>query len=126
MQNENGLTGWRHPRVPWSATDALIAYALVLFVTLASIVSVTWLADTDGQDTIAPSLTIAVDLLQGLSVLAAWYFGMDAYELLVQLAIQLAHPEMMARLAPLIPGLQACLDSAELCDDIIVAAVPIN
>ena len=62
----------------------------------------------------------------GFKPVAAWYFGMDAYELLVQLAIQLAHPEMMARLAPLIPGLQACLDSAELCDDIIVAAVPIN
>ena len=79
MQNENGPTGWRHPRVPWSATDALVAYALVLFVTLASIVSVTWLADTDGQDTIAPSLTIAVALLQGLLVLAAWYFGIRRY-----------------------------------------------
>ena len=57
---------------------------------------------------------------------AAWYFGMDAYELLVQLALKLDQPEMMERLVLLIPDLQASLDSARLCDDVIVAATPVT
>jgi 2-polyprenyl-3-methyl-5-hydroxy-6-metoxy-1,4-benzoquinol methylase len=62
----------------------------------------------------------------GFRPVAAWYFGMDAYELLVQLAFQLGDDEAVNKLAHLIPGLQAAFDSAELCDDIVVAAVPLT
>lgn len=62
----------------------------------------------------------------GFRPVAVWYFGMDAYELLVQLALQLDIPDGLERLASLIPGLQAAFDSARLCDDIIIAAVPLD
>ena len=61
----------------------------------------------------------------GFKPIAAWYYGMDAYELLVQLALQLDDPEMMGRLSHWIPGLQASFDSAQLCDNLIIAAVPL-
>jgi len=62
----------------------------------------------------------------GFRPVAAWYFGMDAYELLVQFALHLGDAAVLERLAPFIPNLQACLDSARLCDDVIVAAVPLH
>src|SRR5439155_16173654 len=63
-------------------------------------------------------------LRSALRPAAAWYFGMDAYELLVQVALRLEHDGVLERLADLIPSLQACFDAARVCDDIIVAAVP--
>jgi SAM-dependent methyltransferase len=60
----------------------------------------------------------------GLRPVAAWYFGMDAYELLVQQALTLGSADVVERLAAAIPGLQAVLDSHRLCDDVVVAAVP--
>ena len=65
-------------------------------------------------------------LLSGFKPVAAWYYGMDVYELLVQLALHVDNNGFMERAAHLIPGLQAVLDSAKLCDDIVVAAVPIT
>lgn len=62
----------------------------------------------------------------GFKPVAAWYFGMDAYELLIQLALRLDASDALERWAHLIPGLQASLDSAQLCDDIIVAALPLE
>lgn len=62
----------------------------------------------------------------GFKPVAAWYFGMDAYELLVQLALRLDAHDALERWVHLIPGLQASLDSAQLCDDIIVAALPLE
>ncbi len=79
MQDSTSPIASRVPRVPWSATDALMAYAIVLFITLVGIAVVTSLADADGQDVITPSLTIAVALLQGLLVVAAWLFGIRRY-----------------------------------------------
>lgn len=64
--------------------------------------------------------------LSGFKPVAAWYFGMDAYELFVQLALQLGDDSAFEQFADLIPGLQASIDSAQFCDDIIVAAVPLN
>jgi 2-polyprenyl-3-methyl-5-hydroxy-6-metoxy-1,4-benzoquinol methylase len=61
----------------------------------------------------------------GFKPVAAWYFGMDAYELLSQLAIELGEHAAFDRLAGLIPALQTSLDSGLLCDDIVVAAVPV-
>jgi hypothetical protein len=51
---------------------------------------------------------------------------MDVYELVVQLALQLGDPSAVERLAPWIPELQASLDAGRLCDDVIVAAVPLH
>jgi 2-polyprenyl-3-methyl-5-hydroxy-6-metoxy-1,4-benzoquinol methylase len=62
----------------------------------------------------------------GLRPVAAWYFGMDAYELLVQVALRLEDGPSLERLAPWIPRLQAWLDAARLCDDVVVAAVPLD
>lgn len=60
----------------------------------------------------------------GLRPVAAWYFGMDAYELLMQIALRLNDASVPERLADFVPALQASLDQGKQCDDIIVAAVP--
>jgi SAM-dependent methyltransferase/predicted RNA-binding Zn-ribbon protein involved in translation (DUF1610 family) len=62
----------------------------------------------------------------GFMPVAAWYFGMDAYELIIQLALRLGDPGALERLVSWIPELQASLDTARLCDDVIVAAVPLH
>ncbi|MCA1952679.1 MAG: class I SAM-dependent methyltransferase [Hyphomicrobiales bacterium] len=62
----------------------------------------------------------------GFRPVAAWYFGMDAYELLVQCALVAGEDALVARLAHAIPLLQAGFDHGRLCDDIIVAAVPVE
>ncbi len=62
--------------------------------------------------------------LCGFRPVAAWYFGMDAYEMLVQFALKMDDSSMLERLAPLLPALQSSLDAGRLCDDIIIAAVP--
>lgn len=69
------------------------------------------------------SLTTAL-FETGFQPVAAWYFGMDAYEVLVQLSLKRDDPELLRRAADLIPPLQATLDAGLLCDDLIVAAVP--
>ena len=68
------------------------------------------------------SLEIALDRA-GFEPVAAWYFGMDAYELLVQLALR-GGAEVGKHLAEPILSLQQAFDAARLCDDIVVAAVP--
>lgn len=60
----------------------------------------------------------------GLRPVAAWYFGMDAYEMLVQQALASGEPALVERLAGAIPGLQSALDAGRLCDDVLLAAVP--
>jgi 2-polyprenyl-3-methyl-5-hydroxy-6-metoxy-1,4-benzoquinol methylase len=61
----------------------------------------------------------------GFRPIAAWYFGMDFYELVCQLAADLADDRMLTQLGRLVAPMQAWLDAAELVDDIIVAAVPL-
>lgn len=61
----------------------------------------------------------------GFKPIAAWYFGMDIYELITQFALELDDPSIFERLAHLIPRLQATVDTGLICDDIVVAAVPI-
>lgn len=65
--------------------------------------------------------TLLVD--GGFVPVAAWYFGMDAYELLVQAALRLSDPSLLPRMADWIPRLQAAADAGSLCDDLVVAAV---
>jgi 2-polyprenyl-3-methyl-5-hydroxy-6-metoxy-1,4-benzoquinol methylase len=60
----------------------------------------------------------------GLAPVAVWYFGMDAYELLTQLAIRQGRQELSEEAVDMIPTIQRALDSAQLCDDIVVACVP--
>lgn len=61
---------------------------------------------------------------EGLRPVAAWYFGMDAFELLVQVAHALDDDTVVSKAAGTILALQDDLDTAWLCDDIVVAAVP--
>ncbi len=57
---------------------------------------------------------------------AVWYFGMDVYEVLVQAAVRLNSPAVLESMAELIPKLQESVDLGRQCDDIIVAAVPMQ
>lgn len=59
----------------------------------------------------------------GWRPVAAWWFGLDAYELLVQLAHRLDDEAAVARLADAVLALQPALDAARLCDDLVVCAV---
>lgn len=59
---------------------------------------------------------------EGLRPVAAWYFGMDAYELAVQTA--LATGAALEGLVEVLAPLQHPLDEARFCDDVIVAALP--
>lgn len=61
----------------------------------------------------------------GFAPVAVWYFGMDAYELLVQCALRGGDDAALSATAEMIPVLQTALDAARCCDDIIVAAVPV-
>lgn len=57
---------------------------------------------------------------------AVWYFGMDIYEVLVQAAVRLNNVSVLESMADLIPKLQDSVDLGRRCDDIVVAAVPIQ
>jgi 2-polyprenyl-3-methyl-5-hydroxy-6-metoxy-1,4-benzoquinol methylase len=61
----------------------------------------------------------------GFKPIAAWYFGMDIYELLMQMGLSLKSDDILGRLGHLIMPLQNFVDRARLTDDIVVAAVPI-
>jgi 2-polyprenyl-3-methyl-5-hydroxy-6-metoxy-1,4-benzoquinol methylase len=61
----------------------------------------------------------------GFRPVAAWYFGMDAYEVLMQIALRLDDAPVLDRAAHLIPALQASMDAGRVCDDLVIAAVPL-
>ncbi len=69
------------------------------------------------------SLLTAFDLC-GFSPRAAWYFGMDAYELIMQLCLALGDEAPARLLGPHQPQLQRYLDSGELSDEIVLAGAP--
>jgi len=62
---------------------------------------------------------------EGFGPVAAWYFGMDAYEAFVQAALQESGAKLSSDAPRLIPALQQSLDLGRRCDDIVVAAVPL-
>ena len=62
----------------------------------------------------------------GFAPVAAWYFGMDAYETCVQMALRLGNAGLFPALAEFIPAIQEAADRGRQCDDIIIAAVPLN
>jgi SAM-dependent methyltransferase len=61
----------------------------------------------------------------GFRPISAWYFGMDFYELLCQVAVALDDDRILDELSSLVAPMQASLDAAEFVDDLIIAAVPI-
>ncbi|GAB4506426.1 MAG: class I SAM-dependent methyltransferase [Anaerolineales bacterium] len=60
----------------------------------------------------------------GLAPAAAWYFGMDAYELTVQIASLLGESRVVGILGPHIPALQSTADQGRLSDEIVLAGRP--
>lgn len=68
--------------------------------------------------------TVLLD--NGFAPVAAWYFGMDAYEVLVQTALRVGGDAVLDQVAEPILALQPAFDAALACDDLVVAAVPIN
>ena len=63
---------------------------------------------------------------EGFGPVAAWYFGMDIYEALVQEALRQNDPEFLEGTAGLIPLLQEAADFGRQCDDVVIAAVPVE
>jgi len=61
----------------------------------------------------------------GFRPVGAWYFGMDWYEFLSQVSLASDSDDIFSLADTLIPSLQAMTDRAQLCDDIVIAAVPI-
>jgi hypothetical protein len=61
-----------------------------------------------------------------LRIVAAWYFGMDAYELIVNLAMQQSDESLIYSRKDLITSLQSCIDAARACDGVAVIARPIS
>jgi hypothetical protein len=62
----------------------------------------------------------------GFKPVAAWYFGMDIYELLVQIALRKNDVTILESMTDFIPRLQQTIDLGRQCDDIIIAAVPLG
>jgi hypothetical protein len=62
----------------------------------------------------------------GFAPCAAWYFGMDAYELLAQVALRLDDESVLDRTEDLVPVLQGGLDRGRQCDDLVLAAEPVE
>lgn len=60
----------------------------------------------------------------GFRPVAAWYFGMDFFEMLTQIVTELDDNSIVQRLGRLVAPMQHWLDKAEFNDDIVVAAVP--
>jgi 2-polyprenyl-3-methyl-5-hydroxy-6-metoxy-1,4-benzoquinol methylase len=61
----------------------------------------------------------------GFRPVAAWYFGMDFYELLCQFSVVVGDDRIITQLGSLVGSMQAWLDAAEFVDDLLIAAVPI-
>lgn len=59
----------------------------------------------------------------GFAPTAAWYFGMDAYETVIQAALRSADPDAtFASLVALIQPLQRVCDAGRVADDLVLAA----
>lgn len=62
--------------------------------------------------------------LAGLAPSAAWYFGMDGYELMMQIAHVLQDERALDILGPHISTLQRAADQGRLSDEIVLAGKP--
>src|SRR3989344_541795 len=59
-----------------------------------------------------------------IDIVAAWYFGMDAYELATQIAYQLHEDKIIQSMGEYIPSLQNRLDLARLSDEMVFLGIP--
>lgn len=64
--------------------------------------------------------------LSGFSPVAAWYFGMDAYELTTQLSYLLEDNGVINIIGKHIPSLQSAIDQGRLSDEIVLAGKPMR
>lgn len=60
----------------------------------------------------------------GFAPAAAWYFGMDAYELITQFSYFLKDNNVINLIGKYIPSLQSAIDQARLSDEIVLAGKP--
>ena len=60
----------------------------------------------------------------GFTPKAAWYFGMDMYELTMQLARLAGENKIISQLGPVLLGLQPILDQGMLSDTMVFAGTP--
>ncbi|OGY46847.1 MAG: hypothetical protein A2840_02710 [Candidatus Buchananbacteria bacterium RIFCSPHIGHO2_01_FULL_47_11b] len=63
-------------------------------------------------------------VLSGFDIVAAWYFGMDAYELLSQITLNTDQNKVMEQWGEKIPILQKHLDRARLSDFLLMVGTP--
>jgi len=61
----------------------------------------------------------------GFRPVGTWYFGMDWFEFLCQVSMASDSDGVFSVADEILPSLQALTDRAQLCDDIVIAAVPI-
>ena len=59
-------------------------------------------------------------------VISAWYFGMDAYELVTQLSYKLKDNKIIESLNEMIPSIQRQIDLGYLSDNMVFAGIPIK
>jgi SAM-dependent methyltransferase len=64
--------------------------------------------------------------LSDFRVTAAWYFGMDAYELIMQLSLLLNRDDFVSAMKNHIPDIQKAVDLAKMSDEIVVTGVPLH
>jgi len=57
-------------------------------------------------------------------LVAAWYFGMDAYELVMQMSHLLHEPKVIQKMGKYIPAFQDRLDLSRLSDEMVFAGKP--
>ena len=62
--------------------------------------------------------------LSGYDIVAAWYFGMDMYELVTQLSYILGNNKVLDVMREKIPLFQKRLDLAKLSDFMVFVGVP--
>ncbi|OGF27347.1 hypothetical protein A2477_03860 [Candidatus Falkowbacteria bacterium RIFOXYC2_FULL_47_12] len=63
-------------------------------------------------------------VLNNLDIVSAWYFGMDAYELVTQLSHALPDGKIIETLKSSIPAFQKSIDLAILSDEMVFAGKP--
>lgn len=61
----------------------------------------------------------------GFEPVAAWFFGMDGYETVLQMALRAGDAAIAGTFADFVAALQSVADDGRLCDDLIVAARPV-
>jgi 2-polyprenyl-3-methyl-5-hydroxy-6-metoxy-1,4-benzoquinol methylase len=81
--------------------------------------------DPHGHLNIFTDSSLATSLIKtNFKIISAWYFGMDAYELVTQLSYKLKDNRIIENLKEMIPSLQKQIDSGYLSDNMVFAGIP--